>query len=756
MKMILLNILFVTINLFSQTPSIKPLITGPYTVGDSIWIDVKVGDPNVVTGLYGISFKLKSKNATLSYVDNSATAGTFLGASPLSFFHTVDEQTVDMAVTKTIGQGVDGSGIVARARYHINATGTDTLIIYDVSANDASGNIISFDTKELILHIENIKDIEWCNLQGPPKDSLAIGDSIAIYSRVWINNVTDFPGQGNNIQVWIGYHSQNTNPSTWTNWVPASYLKDEDINDEYVAYLGKTLTEGKYYFASRFRYGSNPYKYGGYSESSGISEGNFWDGVDYISGELNIKDTSTVPQIIEMYVPRYIGGKNGSSSNTVRMATVFGVRLKNLLPNKTYRITSGLVIETDGSTTSGAGNFWIPGITSFPNATAAGTLSTGTVSTNDSGRTAFCWIILQPTGNASRFNPGTRHYLRIGLNNGAGGTSINTWLTSSSSIIPLDISSTAYTAASDDDGAYIHGITESVAAGKFVLAYDLENRPISGYQIEDNLIDEGTSAPSFYKSDIAGKSNNYGIVIPSNSITGIRKIIAYNTDGTIYAEEVSDNGVWKGISTIQQSRASVVTLSTPLPVELANFTVSKLNQSIILEWSTATEIQNYGFDIEKKYDNSDWHKIAFIEGSGTSNTTHEYRYEDRNCNSGKYQYRLKQIDNDGTFKYFESATIIMNATLSLYTLDQNYPNPFNPSTTIRYGLPSSSRVSLKIYNVLGQQIADLVNTEQSAGWYETVWYANVSAGLYFYRMDAVSTTDPNKRFTQLKKMLFLK
>jgi len=91
-----------------------------------------------------------------------------------------------------------------------------------------------------------------------------------------------------------------------------------------------------------------------------------------------------------------------------------------------------------------------------------------------------------------------------------------------------------------------------------------------------------------------------------------------------------------------------------------------------------------------------------------------------------------------------------------YSLAQNFPNPCNPSTTIRYSLPTSSRVSLKIFNILGQQIADLVNTEQSAGWYETVWNATVASGLYFYRIDAVSTSDPSQRFTQLKKMMLIK
>lgn len=87
---------------------------------------------------------------------------------------------------------------------------------------------------------------------------------------------------------------------------------------------------------------------------------------------------------------------------------------------------------------------------------------------------------------------------------------------------------------------------------------------------------------------------------------------------------------------------------------------------------------------------------------------------------------------------------------------QNYPNPFNPTTTIRYALPNTSKVIVTIYNTLGQQIAALVNAEQASGWHEAVWKANVSSGLYFYRIDAVSTAEPQKRFTQLKKMILLK
>ena len=91
-----------------------------------------------------------------------------------------------------------------------------------------------------------------------------------------------------------------------------------------------------------------------------------------------------------------------------------------------------------------------------------------------------------------------------------------------------------------------------------------------------------------------------------------------------------------------------------------------------------------------------------------------------------------------------------------FTLDQNYPNPFNPSTTLRYGLPTRSHMQLRVYNVLGQIVAELVNSELEAGWNQVVWNANATSGLYFYRLEAVSVSDPGKRFVDVKKMILLK
>lgn len=91
-----------------------------------------------------------------------------------------------------------------------------------------------------------------------------------------------------------------------------------------------------------------------------------------------------------------------------------------------------------------------------------------------------------------------------------------------------------------------------------------------------------------------------------------------------------------------------------------------------------------------------------------------------------------------------------------FVLHQNFPNPFNPSTTIRYSLPSASHISIKIYNAIGQMVTELVNSVYESGWYETTWNANVASGVYFYRLDAVSTSDPNARIIQLKKMVLIK
>lgn len=191
------------------------------------------------------------------------------------------------------------------------------------------------------------------------------------------------------------------------------------------------------------------------------------------------------------------------------------------------------------------------------------------------------------------------------------------------------------------------------------------------------------------------------------------------------------------------------TIDQPLPVELSSFTVNILGNYIQLLWSTETEKNNYGFEVQRKIENSDWIAIGFINGYGNSNSPKEYSFKDNRLIGGsKFQYRLKQIDNDGQFEY--SDVVEAELVPTEFALYQNYPNPFNPSTTIRYQLPKESKVVIKIYNVLGSEVMELLNEQKEAGIYEVEFNAEtLSSGTYVYKI-------ASDNFVQTKKMILLK
>ena len=191
--------------------------------------------------------------------------------------------------------------------------------------------------------------------------------------------------------------------------------------------------------------------------------------------------------------------------------------------------------------------------------------------------------------------------------------------------------------------------------------------------------------------------------------------------------------------------------STPslVPVELVSFTASAQPGSVLLRWSTATEVNNKGFQVERKSSTEDWSRIAFVDGKGTTTNPQIYSYADNSAKSGSYSYRLKQIDFDGSYKYSNVAEVSFAGAIK-FELAQNYPNPFNPSTTISFSIPEASNVSLKIFNTLGQEVKTLVNGFKEAGSYKINFDAkNLTSGLYFYKIDAGT-------FSQVKKMMLLK
>lgn len=191
-----------------------------------------------------------------------------------------------------------------------------------------------------------------------------------------------------------------------------------------------------------------------------------------------------------------------------------------------------------------------------------------------------------------------------------------------------------------------------------------------------------------------------------------------------------------------------------IPVELTSFTAKANDNVISLEWSTATEVNNKGFEIERSIDNAPFTVVAFIEGKGTSSETQAYRFTDNASVSGNYTYRLRQIDFDGTFKLSDEVSVDVIAPVE-FSLSQNYPNPFNPSTTIKFGLAADSKVSLKIYNTLGQEVMTILNNELKSGTHEVNFNASVlSSGVYFYEINAQGLNGTN--FSSVKKMMLMK
>ena len=191
----------------------------------------------------------------------------------------------------------------------------------------------------------------------------------------------------------------------------------------------------------------------------------------------------------------------------------------------------------------------------------------------------------------------------------------------------------------------------------------------------------------------------------------------------------------------------------PLPVELISFTAHSNGSAVTLNWQTATEVNNYGFEVQKSEisnQNSIWEKVGFVNGSGNSNSIKEYSFTETNIGSGKYYYRLKKIDKDGGFIYSNAVEVNITALPTEYTLYQNYPNPFNPSTKISYQLPKSSFVTLKVYDIIGREISTLVNEQQNAGQYEVAFDGSkLASGEYLYRIQAGD-------FISIKKLVLLK
>lgn len=225
--------------------------------------------------------------------------------------------------------------------------------------------------------------------------------------------------------------------------------------------------------------------------------------------------------------------------------------------------------------------------------------------------------------------------------------------------------------------------------------------------------------------------------------------IQIDAGANVCADAVYVNGSFSGGGTI---------CGGPLPVTLSSFNAAASKNNVLLSWRTETELNNSGFDVERKLTllnppkgiTEEWIKIAFIPGTGTTSEPKNYSFADKKLQTGSYKYRLKQIDYNGSYEYYALEGKVIISAPESFSVSQNYPNPSNPVSKIDFEIPAAGKVSLKVYDMLGQEVTVLVNEFREAGFYTADFDGSkLASGVYLYRLTA-------GEFNIVKKMILVK
>ena len=281
---------------------------------------------------------------------------------------------------------------------------------------------------------------------------------------------------------------------------------------------------------------------------------------------------------------------------------------------------------------------------------------------------------------------------------------------------------------SDDDGETWQ-IFPTISFGSPVVAMKKLNNGIFLAGTQTNGV--------FYTSDNGNNWNFLSVGLPSGS-SDFPNFIAADINSILYigyySQGVYKNDTWQNV----------------VPVEITSFTASSNGNNVILEWVTSTETNNSGFEILRSAQNNNvWRKIGFVNGNGTTTNQSDYSFIDSEVKTGKFFYRLKQIDFDGSFKYSDVVEIEVDVP-DKFALYQNHPNPFNPTTKIKFVIGSQQLVIIKVYDMLGNEITTLVNDIKEPGIYESEFNASqLSSGTYFYQLKAGN-------YVETKKLLLIK
>uniref|UniRef100_A0A832DDW7 T9SS type A sorting domain-containing protein n=1 Tax=Ignavibacterium album TaxID=591197 RepID=A0A832DDW7_9BACT len=352
--------------------------------------------------------------------------------------------------------------------------------------------------------------------------------------------------------------------------------------------------------------------------------------------------------------------------------------------------------------------------------TEAGLNSRGWITLNVDGGGTTSWFQGNPTV-FNAFEGPTNGY--VGQNfNGANGFYIDQWL-----ISPL-IGVTA-----GDTLSFYH---RSPDGNTWDDSIYVKVSPTGGSNVGDFTI----SSPRLLVSETGWAQYNYIFTVTGFIRFAIQYQIFNGGPSGTYSNYV-------GIDYLQVKGQGYV------PVELKSFVASVTGSNVTLNWSTATETNNQGFEIQRS-NGGEYQVVGYVAGHGTTVEPQSYSFTDQNVGAGKYQYRLRQIDYDGKYEYSSVVEVEVLGPKE-FSLAQNYPNPFNPTTAIDFNLAVDSKVTLKVFDVLGQEIITLVNGNLSAGSHKVSFDASsLNSGVYLYRIDA--TGADGKTFSAVKKMILNK
>ena len=312
----------------------------------------------------------------------------------------------------------------------------------------------------------------------------------------------------------------------------------------------------------------------------------------------------------------------------------------------------------------------------------------------------------------------------LSTNNGTSWTAVNSGLTNSF-VLSLAVSGMNLFAGTSG------GVFLSTNNGTSWTAIGLTNSYVYSLDVSGTNLFAGTSG---------------GVFLSTNNGTSWTEVNSGLTNFDVSSLVVSGTNLFAGTWGGGVWRQPLLEM---IPVELISFIATANGKEVTLVWSTATELNNQGFEVQRKFGSNDFVTIGSVKGNGTTTSPNHYSFVDKLIDVGKYFYRLKQIDFDGTFEYSNEIEVEVRV-LDKFTLEQNYPNPFNPVTTIGYVLQEKSNAKVTILNSLGEEIAVLVNEEQDKGYHKVEFNGSkLTSGVYFYRLKA-------GEFISTKKMILLR